>query len=86
MDVFVLPGTALSTSLIISPSLVSAKRIFSSSMINQKFSLNVCSFPAFSFVEIKSDDGYQIGRGYPLITILRFVSHDHFYPMTARRN
>ena len=60
VDVFVLPGTALPTSLVISPSLASAKRIFWP--FDQKFSLNVCSFYGFSFVEIKSDDGYQIGR------------------------
>ena len=60
VDVFVLPGAALSTSLVVSSSLASEKRFFLSSMINQKFSLNVCSFPGFSLVEIKSDDGYPL--------------------------
>ena len=62
VEVFVFPGTALSTSFVFSSSLASAKRIFLSSMTNRKFSLNVCSFPGISFVEIKSNDGYQIGR------------------------
>ena len=33
------------------------------SLTNSKFSVNVCSFLGFPSVEIKSDDGYQIGRG-----------------------
>ena len=44
------------------PSLASAKSLVWFSLTNLKFSVNVCSFFGFSSVEIKSDDGYQIGR------------------------
>ena len=44
------------------PSLASAKSFFWFSLTNSKFSVNVCSFLGFPSVEIKSDDGYQIGR------------------------
>ena len=33
------------------------------SLTNSKFSVNVCSFLGFPSVEIKSDDGHQIGWG-----------------------
>ena len=52
----------LSTSFLISPSLASAKSILLFSMTDKKFSLNACSFLGFYSVEIKSHDGYQIGR------------------------
>ena len=34
----------------------------SSSMTDEKFSLNACSFLGLYSVETKSDDGYEIGR------------------------
>ena len=49
--------------LFIYPSLASAKSFFWFSLTNSKVSETVCSFLGFSSVEIKSDDGYQIGRG-----------------------
>ena len=50
--------------LFIYPStLASSKCFFWFSLTNSKFSVNVCSFLGFSSVEIKSDDGHQIGRG-----------------------
>ena len=39
-----------------------------------KFSLNDFSFLGLSFVEIKSDDGYQSDGGYSLITIVPFCT------------
>ena len=45
-------GTKLSTSLL----------LFRFSLTNLKFSENVCWLFGFPSVEIKSDDGYQIGR------------------------
>ena len=54
--------------LFIYPSLASVKSLFWFSLTNfkakllKKFSLNVCLFLGFLSVEIKSDDGYQIGR------------------------
>ena len=33
------------------------------SLTNSKFSVNICMFLGFPSVEIKSDDGYQIGQG-----------------------
>ena len=48
--------------LFIHPSLAFAKSFFWFSLANSKFSVNVCSFLGFPSVEIKSDDGYQIGR------------------------
>ena len=52
----------LSTSLLIPPSLASAKVFLLFSMTDKKFGLNACSFLCLCSVEIKSDDGYQIGR------------------------
>ena len=49
--------------LFIYPSLASVKSFFWFSLTNSKFSLSVCSFFGFPSVEIKSDVGYQIGRG-----------------------
>ena len=62
----------LSISFLISPSLASAKSILLFSMTNEKFSLNACSFLGLYSVEIKSDDGYQIGRQ---------ISSDNHRPM-----
>ena len=39
------------------------QKFFWFSLTNSKFSVSVCSFFGFPSVEIKSDDGYQIGRG-----------------------
>ena len=47
------------------PSPASAKSPFQFSLTNLKFSVNVCWFFGFPSVEIKSDDGYQIGRRIP---------------------
>ena len=52
----------LSSSFLISPSLASAKSFLLFSIIDKKFSLYACSFLGVYSVEIKSDDGYQIGR------------------------
>ena len=38
------------------------KKFFWFSLTNPKFSANVCSLLGFPSVEIKSDDGYQVGR------------------------
>ena len=48
--------------LFIYPSLASAKNFLGFSLTNSKFSVKVCSILGFPSVEIKSDDGYQIGR------------------------
>ena len=51
-------------------------------MTDEKFIFNACSVLGLYSVEIKSDDGYQIGRrissdNYRPI----FLSRDQFYPM-----
>ena len=60
---FVFLGTELSTSFLLNRHWLLQKVFFSFSLTNSKFSVNVCSFLGFPSVEIKSDDGYQIGRG-----------------------
>ena len=50
----------LSTRFLITPSLLSAKSILL--CFSWPISLNACSFFGLYSVEIKSDDGYQIGR------------------------
>ena len=54
-------GTELSTSFYLSVTGF-CKKFFWFSLNNLKFSVNVCSFLGLSSVEIKSDDGHQIGR------------------------
>ena len=57
-------GTELSTSfLFIRHWLLQNVFFFGFSLTNSKFSVNVSSFLGFPSVEIKPDDGYQIGRG-----------------------
>ena len=52
----------LSSSFLISPSLASAKSVLLFSITDKKFSSNACSFLGLYSVEIKSDDGHQIGQ------------------------
>ena len=54
--------TELSTSFYLSVTGLCKSSFWGFSSTNLKFSVNVCSFLGLSSVEIKSDDGYQIGR------------------------
>ena len=56
-------GTELSTSFLFIRHWLLQKVFFPFSLTNSKFSVNVSSFLGFPSIEIKSDDGYQIGRG-----------------------
>ena len=62
----------LSTSLLVSPSLATAKKVLLFSMTDEKFIFNACSVLGLYSVEIKSDDGYQIGRR---------ISSDNYRPI-----
>ena len=62
-DFFRVSRYGIVNQLFIYPSLASAKSSFGFSLTNSKVSVNVSSFFGFPSVEIKSDDGYQIGRG-----------------------
>ena len=62
MDFFRVSRYEIVNQPFIYPSLASAKNLFRFSMTKLKFSVNVSSFFGFLSVEIKADDGYQIGR------------------------
>ena len=60
--------------LFIDSSLASAKRFFFwFSLTNLKFSVTNCWFLRFPSVEIKSDDGYQIGRRISSVSKIQLV-------------
>ena len=65
-------GTESSTSFLFIRHWLLQKVFVRFSWTNSKFSVNVCSLLGFPSVEIKSDDGYQIGRG---------ISPDNHRPM-----
>ena len=56
-------GTELSTGFLFICHWLLKNVFFWFSLTNSKFSINVCLFLGFPSVKIKSDNGYEIGRG-----------------------